>query len=186
MTETSNNAFSRRSEQKRIIDYPVMHRMLTNLFHETYQRTLNGNSPKRGFMGSELVATPTHGAPLDWDFWWDKIGSYRVNASFVSEWGVTINIKPEAWRDIFLPDTFVLMVKQATFSISVSDSGALEYIEMIFELGMPDFSLDLLRDFPGSNAKSDGVLSHLMTRRGMVNEDAFLPLRFQKVITIEV
>ena len=186
MTTTSKNTSSKGRGQKRILDYPVMHRMLTDLFHETYQRTLDGNSPKHGFMGSELVASPLHGAPLDWTFWKGKIGSYSIKDSFVSEWGVTIDVKPETFRDIFLPDTFVLMTKQATFSISVSDSGGLECIEMIFEEGMPEFSLDLIRDFPGHNAKSDRVLSYFMIRRGMVNEDAFLPIRFQNVITIEV
>ena len=187
MTTTSKNTSSKGRGQKRILDYPVMHRMLTDLFHETYQRTLDGNSPKHGFMGSELVASPLHGAPLDWTFWKGKIGSYSIKDSFVSEWGVTIDVKPETFRDIFLPDTFVLMTKQATFSISVSDSGGLECIEMIFEEGMPEFSLDLIRDFPGHNAKSDRVLSHHMIRRGMIPEDSLLSgFRFQNVITIEV
>jgi len=187
VTTTSKNTSSKRRGQKRIQDYPVMHWMLTDLFSKTYQRTLDGDSPKHGFMGSELVAFPLHGTPLDWNFWKGKVGSYRIKDSFVSEWGVTIDVKPETFRDIFLPDTFVLMVKQGTFSISVSGSGGLEHIEMIFEEGMPEFSLDLIRDFPGHNAKSDRVLSHYIIRRGMIPEDSFLSgFLFQNVITIEV
>jgi len=40
--------------RKRVLDYPVMYRMLTDLFHETYERTLDGNSHKHRTGGPYL------------------------------------------------------------------------------------------------------------------------------------
>jgi len=183
----SRDKIPSRQAGKRILDYPVMLQMLTGLFHETYLRTLDGESPKHGFGDAELLAHPLHGTPLDWSFWKAKIGSYLIRNSFVSECGVTIELRAETPKDIFLPDMFILMTLQGTFNISVSGSGVIEYIEMIFEEGMPEFSLDLIRDFPGRNARSDKVLSHIIRRRGILQDASFLSdCRFQNVITIEV
>jgi hypothetical protein len=174
-------------DQKRIRDYPVMNRMLANLFDATYASTLEGNSAKHGFMGPELVAAGIHGSPLDLSFWDKKIGSYRIWESFASCWGITIYVHPETIRDIFLPDTFILMTPDITFSIDISDDGYLKSIEMIFERMMPSFTLDLIRDFPGHNMKSDRVLSYILTKGKIGNGSLYLhKFRFNKVITIEV
>lgn len=174
-------------EQKRIRDYPIMNRMLANLFDATYISTLEGHSAKHGFMGPELVAAGIHGKALDLSFWEMKIGSYRIWESFASCWGITISVHPETIRDIFLPDTFVLMTPEITFSIDISDSGSLKSIEMIFEKKMPNFTLDLIRDFPGHNSKSDRVLSYLLTKEKMGKDLHYLhKFCFKRVITIEV
>lgn len=173
--------------RKHIYDYPVMHRILADLFHETHLLAVAGASPKLGFRGGRLVAPPFHRHSFELEFWGHLIGNYRIMTSFVSEFGITIDVKSEYHKDILLPDTFVLLTAEGTFSITVSDHGALESIEMIFDSGMPEFSCDLIRDFPGHNAKSDKVLKYILARKSTLPDKALLSgIHFAEVITVEV
>lgn len=174
-------------DRKHIYDYPVMHRMLADLFNETHLFAVAGASPKLGFRGGRLVAPPYHRQSFDLEFWGHLIGKYRIMTSFVSEFVITIDVTTEYPNDILLPDTFVLLTAEGTFSITVSDHGALESIEMIFDSGMPEFGCDLIRDFPGRNAKSDKVLKHILAKKSTLPDKALLSgIHFAEVTTVEV
>jgi len=187
MSRVGSSAQRGRFGRKHIHDYPVMHRLIVDLFHETHLLAIAGASPKFGFRGGRLVAPPFHRHFYEVEFWRHHIGTYRIISSFVSEYGITIDVKSTDYEDIFLPDTFVLMTDEGTFSVYVSDHGALESIEMIFDDGMPEFSRDLIRDFPGHNAKSDKILEYLLVRKSTLPDKALLSgIHFMDVTTIEV
>lgn len=188
--KTKLNGFSLRpvrQGQKLIRDYPVLHRMLTNLFDATYQSTLAGKSAKLTFGGPELISHEVHGNLLGRSFWEKKIGSYRIQKSFAWIGGITLYVLPETIHDIFVPDMFYLIIPNTHYIISITDTGEIKCIEMYFDKKMPQFTIDLIRDFPEHNCYSERVFLHRLAKNRIGSDAFFLKKNeFSDVKTIEV
>jgi hypothetical protein len=176
-----------RKEQMRIRDFPVLHRMLTNLFHATYESTLVGKSVKLGFMGPELVNPEIHGKTLDHLFWEEKIGSYRIASARTYYDCSFIQLKPKIKGDIFLPDSFYLITAIGHFIVTINSQGSIKTLEMYFEKKRPGFLRDLIQAFPGRNRKSASAQLCNLNQRGTAPDKVFLKkFKFSSVIKINV
>jgi hypothetical protein len=190
LTKKQTKNINRRFElgvyrKKAIADYPVLLRYLVNAIGGAHDRFLHGDPAKLTLGHQWILDSPRIDAPVDDDFWVNKIGCYRVENSVAYKDFVHLHVDLRERKDIFYPDDYILLTPQATCQISVCSKGRLEYIDIILNTKPPQFIRELARQFPMNGPYARRKLRKEIRLLGEEPDETFLaPFSFGSAIAI--